>query len=111
MAGDGVRPGLLPHRQLEAWLAGRIARYLEPRVEAWVRSFLASDAGEALLAETVADVVGDLWAPDGGGGGAGEGGLAERILLALVGRRLSQPAFRARLEALLRGEEGPGAPE
>ncbi len=103
MAGDeGVkagepRPGLMPHRHLEAWLAARLLRYMEPKVETWVRAFLASEEGAAMVADVAADVVGDLFDPSG----PGEGGLAERVLLALVARYLRRPAFLAQVEALL----------
>jgi hypothetical protein len=91
-------PGLLPHRHLEAWLAGRLLRYMEPKVETWVRGFLASSEGEAMVADIAADVVGDLFDPEG----PGEGGLAERVLLAVVQRYLRRPAFRAEVENMLR---------
>jgi hypothetical protein len=73
-------------------------RYMEPRVESLVRSFLSSEEGAAMVADIAADVVGDLFDPEG----PGEGGLAERVLLALVSRYLGRPAFRARVEAMLR---------
>jgi len=97
------RPGILPHQHLEAWLASRLMRYMEPRVETLVRAFLASDAGAEMLSEIAADVVGDLFDPEG----PGEGGLSERVLLAVVARYLRRPVFRARVEALLAGGGGP----
>jgi hypothetical protein len=101
--GEGGIGGILPHRQLEAWLAGRLMRYMEPKVETLVRSFLASDEGQAMVADVAADVMGDLFDPQG----PGEGGLTERVLLAVVGRYLARPQFRAAVEALLRPPAGP----
>ena len=94
---EAPRSGLLPHQQLEAWLASRLTRYMEPNVERLVRRFLASEAGQAMVADVAADVVGDLFDPEG----PGEGGLGERVLLALVARYLRRPAFRARVQSLL----------
>lgn len=98
MASQEPGPGLLPHRQLESWLASRLMRYMEPKVEGWVRAFLGSEAGEAMLADVVGDVVGDLFDPKG----PGEGGLAERIVLALVARYMHRPGFHAQVEAMVR---------
>jgi hypothetical protein len=71
---------------------------MEPKVESWVRAFLLSPEGQAIAADVAADVMGDLFDPEG----PGEGGLAERVLLAVVGRYMRRPAFRAAVEELLR---------
>jgi hypothetical protein len=105
MARDGGGPGGLGGgvgQRLEAMLARRILRHAEPLLEGWVRAFLRSEAGQALLAEVVADVAGDLFDPEG----PAEGGLAERVLLALVARYVRRSAFRERVHALLRAAEG-----
>lgn len=107
MARDGGGTGGLGGgvgRRLEAALARRILRHGEPLLEGWVRAFLRSEAGEALLAEVVADVAGDLFDPEG----PGEGGLAERVLLALLARYLRRPAFRQRVQTLLQAAQGSG---
>jgi hypothetical protein len=82
---------------MERVLARRLLRHLEPWVESVVHRALRSSAGQEILADTVADVLGELLLPEG----APEGGLAERLLLSLVARYLSRPGFARRLEALL----------
>jgi|GEM_PF-5095495 len=89
--------GLLGHRHVEAWVAGRLMRYVEPRVEPLVREFLASDTGQAMLSDVLADVVGDLIDPTADV----RGGLAERLVIALVARWRDRDDFRAQVLAAL----------
>lgn len=72
-------------------------RHLEPEVEHLIRQILRSDSAQTLLADTMADVLADLIEPSG----AEEGGLAERLLLAMVAKYLDRPHFRVQVELML----------
>lgn len=72
-------------------------RHIEPEVEHLIQEILRSDEAQTLLADTMADVLADLIEP----GGTEEGGLAERLLLALVGKYLDRSHFRIKVEGML----------
>jgi hypothetical protein len=82
---------------MERWLAERVLRHVEPRMERWMDGFLRSADGQALIADVMADLVADLARPAGD-----DQDLVERVVITLAGRLAeNNPSFRRRLlEAL-----------
>jgi hypothetical protein len=82
---------------LEQWIAERMLRHIEPRLERWIDEFLRSDDGQALMADVLADVVADVIHPAADGHD-----LTERVVLRLAtALAASRPAFRLQLKAAL----------
>lgn len=81
----------------ESLVARRLMRHLEPELEHLIHQTLRSDTAQTLLADTMADVLSDLIEPSG----AEAGGLAEHLLLSMVGKYLDRPHFRIQIETML----------
>ena len=91
----------------ESLVARRLLRHLEPEIRRLIAEVIRSETAQDLLADTMADVLADLVEPSG----AEAGGLAERLLLAMVARYLGRPHFRRAVESLLARSAAGGRPE
>lgn len=80
-----------PTERVERYVAARVIRHLEPRLEDMLHRFLASERGRDLLADLGAEMTADLLVS----GSDGRNDLAE-LLVSRLAIRLSkdQPAFR-----------------
>lgn len=83
-----------PTERVERYMAARVIRHLEPRMEDMLHRFLASERGRDLLADLGAEMTADLLVS----GPDGSNDLAE-LLVARLAVRLAKdhPPFRQKL--------------
>lgn len=80
-----------PTERIERYVADRVIRHLEPRIEDMLHKFLLSERGRDLLADLGAEMTADLLIPDT----SGDSDLVEMLVLRLVVRLAKdRPAFR-----------------
>ena len=97
-----------PTERVERYVADRVIRHLEPRLEDMLHRFLASERGRGLLADMGAEMTADLLVA----GPDGSNDLAE-LLVTRLAVRLAQdhPAFHQELLRRLHALAAPPAPE
>lgn len=93
---------MLPHEEMERWMAERLFRHFRPRIYALMEEFLNSEDGKQIMAEAFSDILVDgfLVAPSSDNVPS----WLEETLLRVVVRMAKQPGFRGRLVKSLGAE-------